>query len=320
MICYRLYIFFDMLNWKWTMMRIFTFRVIKMTSFAVSFIPLLLGILCGVASSVMADEYDQIVVLRKMTADGAQHSNRSIANTLPVALTMALTELGITPIDARFAVAPHLDNAETTPEMITALQRYDAEREGRLLIMEVSTTPDLAVPELINPLVSMIDVETGLNTGIVTTLSILPPFDQPGISAAAAALARSIARRMDDNGYRVKPGKIKPWGGPAQSIRLALEGFGGCEQQALLTIMEEEFPGFMGMELEKAPNPTYAIYQYETTATKQRLKKWLQLLMTENRAKTATGVSNNVRLYIQKDDFRLQKVTDTVIFTAQCGG
>jgi len=268
----------------------------------------------------MADEYDQIVVLRKMTVDGTQQSNSAIANTLPVALTMALTDLGITPIDARFAIAAHLDSAETTPDMITALQGYDAERAGRLLIMEVSTTPDMAAPEFITPLVSMINVETGLNTGIVTTLSILPPFDQPGLNAAAAALARSIARRMDDNGYRVKPGKIKPWGGPAHSIRLALEGFGGCEQQALLTIMEEEFPGFLGMELEKAPNPTYAIYRYETTATKQRLKKWLQLLMTENLARTATSSADNVRLYIQKNDFRLQKVTDNVIFTAQCGG
>jgi hypothetical protein len=233
---------------------------------------------------------------------------------------MALTEIGITPIDARFAGATFLEDVQTSPEMIEALQLYDAERTGRLLILEVSVTPDMANPELMTPIVSMIDVKSGLIPSIVTTLPVLIPLDHASINAAATALARSVAMRMDENGYIVKPSKIKPWGGAARNVRLALEGFNGCEQQVLLTIMEEEFPGFLGIELEKAPNPDYSIYNYHTTATKQRLNKWVRLMIAENRARMSRSTSDKVRLYVQKEGLRLQKIKNTVIFRAECGG
>ena len=104
-------------------------------------------------------------------------------------------------------------------------------------------------------------------------------------------------------------------GGAARNFRIALEGFDACDQQALLTTMEEEFPGFLGLELEKAPNPTYAIYRYETTATKERLRKWVQLLIAENGA----WQTDEVRIYVQKDNFRLQKIKGVRIFRSLCG-
>jgi len=265
--------------------------------------------------SAEAEDYDQIVVLRTVADTALTESNPQVLGALPGALTMALADLGITPIDPRFTIAPNLDDSSLTQTMISALQEYDSEQPGRLIIMEVSAVADASNPALLVPRVAMIDGGSGATLAMVTTLPILPPFNWQSIDAGAVALARSIAKRLEDGGYKVKPGKTKPWGGPARKIRLALEGFDGCEQQAILTTMEDEFPGFLGMELEKAPNPTYAIYAYETTASKERLKKWIQLLMAENGVQR----TDSVRLYVQRDDFRLQKVTDSSIFISWCG-
>jgi len=309
-----------MLKQGWTMIRNLIFRIIKVTSLILTFLTFSLASLCVLAPSISAEEYDQIIVLSKMTSVKEGGKTQAITDALPIALSMALTEIGITPIDPRFAGTTYFEVAQTSPEMIKALQRYDAERTGRLLILEVSVTPEMANPELMTPIVSIIDVKSGLVPAIVTTLPVLVPLDHAGINAAATALARSVAMRMDENGYLIKPSKIKPWGGVARKVRLALEGFNGCEQQVLLTIMEEEFPGFLGMELVKAPNPDYSIYNYHTTATKQRLNKWVRLLMAENRASISSSTSDKVRLYAQKEGLRLQKIKNTVIFRAECGG
>ena len=263
---------------------------------------------------VQADDYDKIIVLNHYAHTDAVSDSGTI-DQLSGSLEMALTDLGITPIDPRFSISPNLGHGEITPEMLKALKQYEGDHAGRLLMIEVSTVIDIATPESIVPRVSIIDVGSGAIIAVVTTLPILPPFDLPGIDAGAAALARSIAKRLDDGRYRVGPGNIKPWGGPARSVRIALEGFDACDQRALLTTMEEEFPGFLGLELEKAPNPTYAIYRYETTATKERLKKWVQLLIAENGAQQA----DVVRLYVQRDDFRLQKIKGVTLFRSLCG-
>ena len=302
------------------MIRNLIFLITRVIGLIATFLTLSLASLCVLAPSISAEEYDQVIVLSKMTSVKEEGNNQAITDALPIALSMALTEIGITPIDARFAGDTFLEDVQTSPEMIKALQRFDAERTGRLLILEVSVTPDMANPELMTPIVSMIDVKSGLIPAIVTTLPVLVPLDHASINAAATALARSVAMRMDENGYIIKPSKIKPWGGAARKVRLALEGFNGCEQQVLLTIMEEEFPGFLGIELEKAPNPDYSIYNYHTTATKQRLNKWVRLMIAENRASMSSSTSDKVRLYVQKEGLRLQKIKNTVIFRAECGG
>ena len=204
------------------MIRNLIFRITRVIGLIVTFLTLSLASLCVLAPSISAEEYDQVIVLSKMTSVKEEGNNQAITDALPIALSMALTEIGITPIDARFAGATFLEDVQTSPEMIEALQLYDAERTGRLLILEVSVTPDMANPELMTPIVSMIDVKSGLIPAIVTTLPVLVPLDHASINAAATALARSVAMLMDENGYIVKPSKIKPWGGTARKVRLAL--------------------------------------------------------------------------------------------------
>ena len=148
-----------MLKQRWTMIRNLIFRITKVIGLIVTFLTLSLASLCVLAPSISAEEYDQVIVLSKMTSVKEEGNNQAITDALPIALSMALTEIGITPIDARFAGATFLEDVRSSPEMIEALQLYDAERTGRLLILEVSVTPDMANPELMTPIVSMIDVK-----------------------------------------------------------------------------------------------------------------------------------------------------------------
>ena len=181
------------------MIRNLIFRITRVIGLIVTFLTLSLASLCVLAPTISAEEYDQVIVLSKTTSVKEEGNNQAITDALPIALSMALTEIGITPIDARFAGATFLEDVQTSPEMIEALQLYDAERTGRLLILEVSVTPDMANPELMTPIVSMIDVKSGLIPAIVSTLQVLVPLDHASINAAATALARSVAMRMDEN-------------------------------------------------------------------------------------------------------------------------
>ncbi len=264
--------------------------------------------------SAHAKDYDEIIVLNDYAGTSHELKN-SVIDKLSASLKMALSELEITHIDPRFSMSADFSENQITSEMAEALKEYEEGQAGRLLVIEVSAAFDIAMPELIVPRVSITDVGTGSIVAVVTTLPILPPFNLPNIDAGAAALARSIAKRLDESGYIVGAGRAKPWGRTPISVRIALEGFAACDQQALLTTIEEEFPGFLGLELEKAPNPTYAIYKYETTASKERLKKWVQLLIAENGA----WRRDVVRLYVQGDDFRLQKNQDSTLFKSLCG-
>ena len=138
-----------MLKQGWTMIRNLIFRITRVIGLIVTFLTLSLASLCVLAPSISAEEYDQVIVLSKMTSVKEGGKTQAITDALPIALSMALTEIGITPIDPRFAGTTYFEVAQTSPEMIKVLQRYDAERTGRLLILEVSVTPDMANPELI---------------------------------------------------------------------------------------------------------------------------------------------------------------------------
>ena len=133
------------------------------------------------------------------------------------------------------------------------------------------------------PTASVIDIGTGRLVARTSTLPLLEPDDRLEISASAAALARALARQLEQNGYVMSAAVRKPWGGRATDYRVALEGFDLCERRELLTTMEKEFPGFLSLELVKAPNPTFAVYVYRSTATGQRLQKWLEQLMVSYR-------------------------------------
>ncbi len=104
---------------------------------------------------------------------------------------------------------------------------------------------------------------------------------QINLTAASISLSRSLARKLADKGHRLGGYSSLYLAKTPQIIRISIEKFDGCEQNYLLDILEKEFPGFVSLELEKSPTPTISIFNYQTTATSQKIQKWLRVLFFE---------------------------------------
>ncbi len=74
-------------------------------------------------------------------------------------------------------------------------------------------------------------------------------------------------------------------------------------RKPLSRIIENEFPGVINIDLEKAPNHNYAIYQLNTTAQTQRIRKWIQLMMVE----TGMDIRTDYHIYVNNQTIRIKK-------------
>ena len=201
---------------------------------------------------------------------------------LEFAIGEAMIDLGILPLAPDFLSIPSVESGQQT-DITGVLRTIAAQHAGRFLAVEINLLSTAEHEPHPIPAASVIDIGTGRLVARTSTLPLLEPDDRLEITASAAALARALARQLEQNGYVMSAAARKPWGGRATDYRVALEGFDLCERRELLTTMEKEFPGFLSLELVKAPNPTFAVYVYRSTATGQRLQKWLEQLMVSYR-------------------------------------
>ena len=259
-------------------------------------------------------EVDAVIILPTPLSEISQ-SSFPIERRLEFALGEAMMDIGILPIVPDFLSMPPVENAERS-EFLNLLQTIATQHTGRLLAVKIHLLLTANPETHPTPAASVIDVGTGRLVARTSTLPLLALDDSLEIEASATALARAIARQLEQNGYVVSDTTRRPWGVRATDYRIALEGFDLCERRELLTTMEKEFPGFLSVELVKAPNPTFAVYVYRSTATAQRLQKWLEQLMISLRiAPSASSkiLTNDISIRVQKDRSRK-------IFTSICDG
>ena len=259
-------------------------------------------------------EIDNVIIL-PTTLSEISESSIPIERRLEFAIGEAMMDIGIMPLAPDFLSMPPVENMGQT-EFLALLKAIATQNTGRLLAVKIDLLLT-ANPEMHpTPAASVIDIGTGRLVARTSTLPLLALDDRLEIEASATALARALARQLEQNGYVMSAAARKPWGGRATDYRVALEGFDLCERRELLTTMEKEFPGFLSLELVKAPNPTFAVYVYRSTATGQRLQKWLEQLMVSLRiAPFASSriLANDTSIRVQKD--RAHK-----IYTSMCDG
>jgi len=292
--------------------------------FAVPFISMGSSISASAANSdagsdMARSDVDGLLIIPAAAGDGTALS--SLQARLEFAAGAALMDIGILPIDANFISVPNRDRAQSSvagdrDRPLDLLRRLAAERSGRLLAVEFDLLTSNGAGSLPIPAASVIDVASSQLVARSSTLPILEPESDLAISAAAAALTRALARQLETHGYVLSAAARKPWGGRATQYRLALEGFDLCERRGLLATMETEFPGFLSIDLIKAPNPTFAVYLYDSTATGQRLQKWLEQLMVSY----GLASSPTSRLLVKDDSIRIQKDRSTRIYSPLCDG
>lgn len=257
-------------------------------------------------------DVDSLLVIPAAPSEGGA-ATENLGRHIEFALGEALMEIGILPLASDFLT---ITDANGDADILVSLRRIAEQRTGRLLVVEIDlmTTSDAASHPV--PAASVVDVGSGRLVARTTTLPLLEPDNRLEIAAAAAALARTLARQLEQHGYVLSDAAIKPWGGRTTEYRLSLEGYELCERQGLLAVMEREFPGFLSIELVKAPNPDFAVYLYRSTATGQRLQKWLEQLMVSYRIAPAASS----RVLVKDDSIRVQKDRSDKIYSPLCDG
>ncbi|MDA0307319.1 MAG: hypothetical protein O2832_01195 [Proteobacteria bacterium] len=262
-----------------------------------------------------ASALDRVMIVSGDASDVSESSvDADILFRLEHEFRAALLDLGISvtnPLYIEQELGVSLDGADID-DILPKLIPYLANSDDSIILLELGLIRGTTA--FADPFVLATDAKTGQIMAQATTLPLLQT-DSNNITAAAAALARSLERRLQQNGYQTSLADVKPWGGKAHTLRLAFEGFNGCEQETILNIIENEFPGFIGADLEKAPNPNYAIYQLQTTAQTQRIRKWLQLVMVE----AGMSPDYDYRLFVSQENLRLKKPDHLRSFYFQCG-
>lgn len=273
----------------------------------------------GSAHAQMADnDIDSLLIIPAINGNA---DLETLQTRLEFAAGAAFMDIGILPIDPDFMPVPNAASAASADgdhraQRLQILRQIAAQRPGRLLVVEFDLLTSTGPDSLPVPAASVVDVEFGQLVARTSTLPILDPENDMAIAAAAASLTRTLARQLEQNGYVLSAAAKKPWGGRTTQYRLALEGFDLCERRGLLATMETEFPGFVSIELVKAPNPTFAVYLYDSTATSQRMQKWLEQLMVSY----GLASSPTSRLLVKDDSIRIQKDRATRIYAPLCDG
>ncbi len=262
----------------------------------------------------LADEgdIDKVIILPTPLSDIGDTPD-PLQKRLEFAMGEAMMEIGILPLAADFLSIPAFGDVQQT-DILAVLRAASAQHSGRLLAVKIDLLTSVDSEPHPVPAASVIDIGTGQLVARTSTLPLLESNDRLEITASAGALARALARQLEQNGYVISAAAKKPWGGRANDYRVSVEGFDLCERRELLTTMEKEFPGFLSLELVKAPNPTFAVYVYRSTATGQRLQKWLEQLMVSYRIAPYTSS----RILAKDSNIRVQKDRSHKIYSALC--
>ena len=148
-------------------------------------------------------DVDSLLVIPAASSDGGA-ANENLGKHIEFALGEALMEIGILPLAVDFLTIPISENATgaTTDangeaDILASLRQIAEQRTGRLLVVEIDllTTSDTAPHPV--PAASVVDVGSGRLVARTTTLPLLEPDNRLEIAALAAALARTLARRLD---------------------------------------------------------------------------------------------------------------------------
>jgi hypothetical protein len=274
--------------------------------------------LMNIPAHAADSDIDSIIIMPTSMSD-IDADTDPLQKRLEFALGEAMMDIGILPLDPDFVTIPTSGNAAGAhggTDIPAVLGQIAKQHPSRLLAVDVDLLISSGTGSLPVPAASVIDVGSGRLVARTTTLPMIEFESRLEIDASAAALARALARQLEQNGYILSIAARKPWGGRATEFRLSLEGFDLCERRDLLTKMEKEFPGFLSIDLVKAPNPTFAVYVYRSTATGQRLQKWLEQLMVSYRI--APHASS--RILAKDNGIRVQKDRSHKIYSPLCDG
>ena len=161
------------------------------------------------------------------------------------------------------------------------LTEYSLANGRRTLLVEPSLV--LKNKKRYIPSLKIIALPNGEVLANVSSLDIEFSSNLEDFTVAASTLVRHAARQLQENIESPNFLSRMPWFEGERSLDVSIENFDNCSLQYILEIMETEFPGFIELQLIKAPHTDYAKFIYRTSASTQRIVKWLNIFFLENR-------------------------------------
>ena len=193
----------------------------------------------------------------------------------------ALLDLGLRLTDPRTVVNKSTDPTLTagSKSLFEQLNTALASKKQSGLFIEASLLP--VENNRVLPVVRITALPSGKLISSVSSLDVAQDVSRDELRIAALSLARRSIRQMQDNSRDLAWSNGAPWAGDEYVVTMTIENFSGCEQNYILEEMENEFPGFIAIDLVDASQSHYAKYTYRTTTKQQRLTKWLHIFFIE---------------------------------------
>ena len=101
------------------------------------------------------------------------------------------------------------------------------------------------------------------------------------IESIAKMLVSSSLEQMKKNGIQFVIGDKQFVDKKEKKIVISLNYFNSCESNKIIDVMEKEFPGFIHLETDNFVTSATNSILYFTTSTKFKIKKWIELSLSE---------------------------------------
>ena len=197
-------------------------------------------------------------------------------------IEVAFLDLGLHLTDPRKAATdttnPALANGST--RLFNQLSALLTTQKQAGLLIETSLSP--VENDRVLPAVRITTLPSGRLVSSVASLDLAQDVSRDELRIAALSLARRAIRQLQDNSADLVWSNGAPWAGDEYLVTMTIENFNGCQQNYILEEMENEFPGFVAIDLVDASQSHYARFTYRTTAKQQRLTKWLHIFFIEH--------------------------------------
>ena len=218
----------------------------------------------------MKDNISIFIEMENFEMDGSYQFKEAIG--------IAFIELGISPKDVRILSGL---STNKNPNLFDKLVSFSIDTGDETLLIEPSLR--LKSNSRYTPSLKIIKFPSGEVLANVSSLDIQFTKALDDFHVAAVSLAVHATRQLQEHTRNSGVFRTMPWMQGEQNLKLIIENFNACSQQAILETIESEFPGFVDLKLIKSPHPNYAEYIYITSAKTQRLIKWLYIFFLENR-------------------------------------
>ena len=163
--------------------------------------------------------------------------------------------------------------------------------KNNFVIFSLDKTPYLVSFQLLNkninqdllliPTLKITRKSDSVTIGFARTLTFEKFSNLLEIETVSRMLVNNILNQLKQNGLKFNETDQKFKDNNEKKLRISINYFNSCESNLIIEIMENQFPGFVHLETDQLSTSSVNKIVYYTTATKYKIKKWLERSLFE---------------------------------------